>query len=59
MLYVVEEAELIMNNLIPYLNYLYGNYIGLYFIDTAKMASKDDSWDNEQGCIIYTTNLFM
>jgi hypothetical protein len=56
---MVEEAELIMNNLIPYLNYLYGNHIGLYFIDTAKMASKDDSWDNEQGCIIYTTNLFM
>ena len=40
-----EEADLMMNNLLPYLRHEYGDEVMDYFTSDAKEIAKDDKWD--------------
>ena len=40
--YLVEEAKLIIQNLLTFLQHKYGNNVLLYFTEEAKEDAKDD-----------------
>ena len=58
-LYVATEVKLILNNLLPYLKYEYGDEILEYFMEAAKKESKDDQWDEENNRMVCTTDIVL
>ena len=58
MLHMAEEAELMLNNLIPYLQYEYGDEVLEYFTEAAKKEAKDYCWDKENQKVICATNIY-
>ena len=59
LLYLVQETELIMKNLLTYLRHKYREEILLYFTDTAKEEVQGDKWDSKNNQIIYVTSKFI
>ena len=47
-----EEAELMMNNLLPYLRHVYGDDILPYFTSATKDIALDDKWDPVENRVI-------
>ena len=43
---LVQEAEIMMNNLIPFLKHKYGEEVLLYFTEEVKQEALEDRWDD-------------
>ena len=56
---LVEEAELVMHNLIPYFLHKYREQSKLYFSNEALKDTKEDRWDEETKRVICATNKFI
>ena len=48
-----------MHNLIPYILYLHGDDILLYFTDKAKEDVKEDGWDEVNKRVVYYIDQFI
>ena len=59
MSYIASEAEIMLNNLIPYLQYQYSEEVLQYFTKEAKWNAKDDSWDKETKRMVCLTDKYI
>ena len=57
--YIVEEAELMINNLLLYLKYKYRYRVLEYFTDIAKKEAREDRQNEENKQVIYATDLYI
>lgn len=47
-----DEADIMMSNLLPYLRFVHGNEVDLYFTQSAKEACTDAVWDDVEKRVI-------
>ena len=57
--YLAKEAEIILNNLILYFQYYFGNETLLYFTDSAEKEAKNDRWDTENNRVVSAMELYL
>ena len=57
--HLVEEAELIIHNLLPHLRHKHGDEVLLYFTEEAKAEAWDDGWDAAQNRVACATYAFL
>ena len=58
-LHLTEEAEVILNNLIPYFQYKFGDNTLLYFTKSTKNKAKKDRSDAKKNRVVYATDLYL
>ena len=59
MLQLAQEAEIMMNNLIPYLKHQNGEKVLRYVIEEAKQEAEKDGWNKENKRVICATDEFL
>ena len=57
--HVASEVELILNNLLPYLQHKYGDEVREYFTESAKRDSKDDCLDEENKQVVCEIDMYL
>ena len=57
--YLVEEAKLMIYNLILFLHHKYGGKVLIYFTEEVKAETKGDKWDEATNRVICSIDTFL
>ena len=56
--HVASELELMLNNLLPYLQHEYGDEVLILFTEEAKKEAKDNQWGKEHNHVVCATDMY-
>ena len=57
--HVATKAELMLNNLIPYLKHEYGDNVLEFFIEAVKKEASKDNWDEKNNRIVCAIDMYL